>query len=283
MDSTQFLQISVEDGAAMAHVTTRAFADERRAAIMEMLEHNASVQVAEIAQTFGVSSVTARADLDALAEAGKLRRTHGGAVSLHKRLTVSTQDRRINVNVAAKQAIAQSAIELVSDGDTLLVDSGTTALEFVRLLDQRDGITVITADITIADYIDESMPSVDVVMLGGALRKGHRYLYGPLTMQALQMVHADLAVMCPGAFVPGCGFTTDFPQMAETKTAMIAAAHQSVALMDASKVNGRGMYRFAELADVDSIVMDRDPDHAVATSIAEATDSSRPALVIAGA
>ena len=265
----------------MTQATNRAFADERRAAIMEMLEHNASVQVAEIAQTFGVSSVTARADLDALAEAGKLRRTHGGAVSLHKRLTVSTQDRRINVNVAAKQAIAQSAIELVNDGDTLLVDSGTTALEFVRLLDQRDGITVITADITIADYIDESMPSVDVVMLGGALRKGH--LYGPLTMQALQMVHADLAVMCPGAFVPGCGFTTDFPQMAETKTAMIAGAHQSVALMDASKVNGRGMYRFAELTDVDTIVMDRAPDHAVATSIAEATDSARPALIIAGA
>ena len=246
---------------------------------MEMLEHNASVQVAEIAQTFGVSSVTARADLDALAEAGKLRRTHGGAVSLHKRLTVSTQDRRINVNVAAKQAIAQSAIELVNDGDTLLVDSGTTALEFVRLLDQRDGITVITADITIADYIDESMPSVDVVMLGGALR----YLYGPLTMQALQMVHADLAVMCPGAFVPGCGFTTDFPQMAETKAAMVGAARQSVALMDASKVNGRGMYRFAELTDVDTIVMDRDPDHTVATSIADIVDDARPNLVIAGA
>ena len=272
-----------DNGADMVHATTRAFADERRAAIMEMLEHNASVQVAEIAQTFGVSSVTARADLDALAEAGKLRRTHGGAVSLHKRLTVSTQDRRINVNVAAKQAIAQSAIELVSDGDTLLVDSGTTALEFVRLLDQRDGITVITADITIADYIDESMPSVDVVMLGGALRKGHRYLYGPLTMQALQMVHADLAIMCPGAFVPGCGFTTDFPQMAETKTAMIAAARQSVALMDASKVNGRGMYRFAELADVNTIVMDRDPEGAVATSIADTTDTDVPTLIIATA
>ena len=272
-----------ENGATMAQAATRAFADERRAAIMEMLEHNASVQVAEIAQTFGVSSVTARADLDALAESGKLRRTHGGAVSLHKRLTVSTQDRRINVNVAAKQAIAQSAIELVSDGDTLLVDSGTTALEFVRLLDQRDGITVITTDITIADYIDESMPSVDVVMLGGALRKGHRYLYGPLTMQALQMVHADLAIICPGAFVPGCGFTTDFPQMAETKTAMIAAARRGVALMDASKVNGRGMYRFAELADVDTIVMDRDPEGAVATSIAEATDTDAPTLILATA
>ena len=127
------------------------------------------------------------------------------------------------------------------------------------------------------------MPSVDVVMLGGALRKGHRYLYGPLTMQALQMVHADLAVMCPGAFVPGCGFTTDFPQMAETKAAMVGAARQSVALMDASKVNGRGMYRFAELTDVDTIVMDRDPDGAVVTSIAETVDDARPNLVIAGA
>lgn len=267
----------------MVHATTRAFADERRAAIMEMLEHNASVQVAEIAQTFGVSSVTARADLDALAEAGKLRRTHGGAVSLHKRLTVSTQDRRININVAAKQAIAQGAMQLVRDGDTLLVDSGTTALEFVRLLDQRDGITVITADITIADYIDESMPSVDVVMLGGALRKGHRYLYGPLTMQALQTVHADLAVMCPGAFVPGCGFTTDFPQMAETKAAMIAATRKSMALMDASKVDGRGMYRFAELADIDTIVMDGDPDGAVESSLAELADQAKPNLIIATA
>ena len=153
----------------------------------------------------------------------------------------------------------------------------------MRTLDLRSGITVITADITIADFIDESLPSVDVVMLGGALRKGHRYLYGPLTMQALQMVHADLAVMCPGAFVPGCGFTTDFPQMAETKAAMVGAVRQSVALMDASKVNGRGMYRFAELTDVDAIVMDRDPDHAVATSIAEIVDDARPNLVIAGA
>ena len=153
----------------------------------------------------------------------------------------------------------------------------------VDLARVHEGITVITADITIADYIDESMPSVDVVMLGGALRKGHRYLYGPLTMQALQMVHADLAVMCPGAFVPGCGFTTDFPQMAETKTAMISAARQGVALMDASKVNGRGMYRFAELTDVNAIVMDRDPDHDVATSIAEIVDNVRPNLLIAGA
>ncbi len=194
-----------------------------------MLDHSASVQVTELARTFGVSVVTVRADLDALEADGKLRRTHGGAVSLHKALTVSVQDRRINVNAEAKQAIARRAIELVRDGDTVLVDSGTTALEFVRMLDMRSGITVITADITIADFIDESMPTVDVILLGGALRKGHRYLHGMLALRSLEVLHANLAVLCPGAFVPNRGFMTDYPQMAQLKQAFIGAA-SSVAL-----------------------------------------------------
>jgi len=95
------------------------------------------------------------------------------------------------------------------------------------------------------------------------------------------MVHADLAVMCPGAFVPSCGFTTDFPQMAETKTAMIGAARKSVVLMDASKVDERGMYRFAQLTDVDAIVMDNDPNGIVESSLLEISDRASPNLIIA--
>lgn len=251
----------------MSPSNSRTFAEERRTAIMDMLERSASVQVADIAQAFGVSSVTARGDLDALAAAGKLRRTHGGAVSLHKTLTVSVQDQRVNVNVDAKQAIARTALELVRDGDTVFVDSGTTALEFVRMLDMRSDITVITADITIADFIDESLPSVNVIMLGGELRKGHRYLYGPLTMGALAALHADLAVICPGAFVPGRGFMTDFPQMAEIKQAAIECATQSVVLMDSSKLHARGVYSFAQLGDVQAVVIDKDPNGIIAHAL----------------
>ena len=72
--------------------------EERRIAILQMLERDASVQVTQIADAFGVSRVTARTDLDALARDGKLRRTHGGATSLSRTLTVSVQDRRINLN-----------------------------------------------------------------------------------------------------------------------------------------------------------------------------------------
>ena len=115
----------------MSAPSSHSFAEERRAAIMDMLDRTASVQVADLAQTFGVSAVTIRADLDALEKNGKLRRTHGGAVSLSKRLTVSIQDRRVNVNVEAKQAIAGAALELVDNGDALLVDSGTT-IEYRR-------------------------------------------------------------------------------------------------------------------------------------------------------
>lgn len=260
----------------------RAFAEERRAAIMAMLDRAASVQVADLAKTFGVSMVTVRADLDALERDGKLRRTHGGAVSLHKHLTVSIQDKRVNVNVAAKQAIARTAIELVDDGDSILVDSGTTALEFVRTLNLRQGISVITADVTIADYIDESMPSVDVILLGGALRKGHRYLYGPLTIAAINVLHPDKAFICPISLVPGRGLMTNYEQMSEVKSAMLHVARTSIALVDATKVDASGLIRFAGIEDVDTIVMDRDPEGSVACAIEELPPNlPQPRLIVA--
>lgn len=262
--------------------SARAFADERRAAIMSMLERSASVQVAELAETFGVSSVTVRADLDALERAGKLRRTHGGAVSLHKRLTVSVQDQRVNVNVEAKQAAARAALQLIEDGDTILVDSGTTALEFVRMLGPFQGITVITADITIADCVDESLPGTDAVLLGGMLRKGHRYLHGPLTLRSLEVLHASKALVCPGSFVPGLGLMTSYAQMAEVKSALLRAAREKIALLDASKVNAPGLIRFAGIEEVDTVVMDSDPEGIVAGAIASLPEGhARPTLLLA--
>lgn len=259
----------------------RSFAEERRGAILDMLEREPAVQVADLARIFGVSAVTARADLDALADAGKLRRVHGGAISLQRTLTVSVQDRRVNVNAEAKRAIAAASMELVHDGDTILVDSGTTALAFVRALDVLRDVTVITADMTIADYIDESLPGVGAVVLGGSLRKGHRYLFGPLTTQSLASLHADTAFLCPGGFVPTRGLMTDFPQMAEVKRAMMGAADRTVALMDASKVRAQSMLRFAGIDEMSDIVMDRDPAGVIAAMISELPEGGRPALHVA--
>ena len=240
------------------------FAEERRAAILSMLERNSSVQVAEVADALGVSRVTARADLDALARDGKLRRTHGGAVSLSRTLTVSIQDLRVNVNVEAKRAIARVAATLVQPGQSVLVDTGTTGLELVRALGERGEVTIVTADLTIADYVDRSMPSAEVVLLGGALRKGHRYTSGAVAVSALSMLRPDVAFVCPTAFAPGRGFMTGYEGMAELKRAFLACAGMTCVLMDASKVGAHGLFFFGDVGDADVIVMEKDPEGAVA-------------------
>lgn len=258
-------------------MSARAFADERRAAILSLLDRTSSVQVAELSRTLGVSTVTVRADLDALERDGKLRRTHGGAVSLSKTITVSIQDRRVNVNVEAKRSIAREAARLVSDGESIIVDSGTTALEFVRCLAPRSGVTVVTADFTIADFIDRSLPAVDVVLLGGSLRKGHRYLYGPLALRSLEMLHAERAFLCPTSFVPGRGFMTNYAQMAEVKAAFLGCADERVVLMDSSKVRAPGLVRFAGVEDVDLVVCEADPTGEIAAEL----EDMRAKLVMA--
>lgn len=252
--------------------------DERRAAILSMLERESSVQVTQLAQTFGVSRVTLRSDLDALERMGKLRRTHGGAVSLSRQLTVSVQERRVNVNVASKRAIALVASSLVNDGDTLLLDSGTTVLELVRAISTRDSLTIVTADLTIAEYVDRSMPGSDVVLLGGLLRKAHRYTTGPVALAALAGMHADKAFICPGSLVPRRGLMTDYQSMAQLKSAMLDAAARRYCLIDSSKLHTSGLMRFAGVGDFDVLVMEDDPEGVVAREL----EGTSTRLMLAG-
>ncbi len=243
--------------------------EERRTAILGMLDRDASVQVTQLAQAFGISCVTARADLDALARDGKLRRTHGGATSLSRTLTVSVQDRRMNVNVEAKRAIAKKVVPLISDGDAILLDSGTTSLEIVRALSGFSDLSIVTDDLTIADFVDRSMPAIDVVMLGGHLRKGHRYTNGPLALHSLEMLRPDKAFVSPTAYAPGRGFMTNNQAMAELKRAFLSCAAKTYVVMDASKVGASGLMWFGNLADADAVIMDKDPDGRLAAEVEE--------------
>lgn len=241
---------------------------ERRSRILALLERTTSVQVADIAQLFGVSKVTARGDLDALERDGKLRRTHGGAVALSRTLTVSIQDRRMNVNVESKRAIAKQASSYLQDGCSVLVDTGTTALELVKELEAFVNVTVITADITIADYVDRSLPMTDVILLGGSLRKGHRYTTGPLAQEALRLIHPDICFISPTSYVPGRGFMTGHQGMAELKRAFLHCAEKTIVLLDSSKVNAPGLLRFGGPEDADVLIVDSDPEGVVADSLA---------------
>ncbi len=238
--------------------------------IVDEVNSRASIHVADICERFGISEVTARSDLDKLERAGKLRRTHGGAVSITRTITISYPDQRMNLNVEAKRKVAECAAEFVENGDSLFVDSGTTTLEFVHFLYSKRNITIVTNDLSIATFSDSNLPHADVVLLGGALRKNHRYITGSIANDILNRLYVDKAFMGTDSFDASQRFSTEFTGNAEIKQGMLARSKQHVLLMDASKVGRSSFISFANLSDFDVIIIDQDPDDVLAHAIAEA-------------
>lgn len=257
----------------------RVSIDERRAMIAEEVNRRSSIQVSDICERFVVSEVTARNDLDKLERAGKLRRTHGGAVSITRTVTVSYPDQRMNLNVEAKRAVARVAADLVTNGDSLLVDTGTTTLEFVRSLYEKRSITIVTSDLSIATFADSNLPHAEVLLLGGVLRKNHRYITGSITADILSRIHVDKAFLACDSFHPDCGFTTEFTGNAEVKRLMLKQSHEHFMLMDASKVRRPSFIEFARPDDLMAIITEADPQGAIAGAIEKS--GARCALLLA--
>lgn len=256
-----------------AKTSRGASADERRAMIVDEVNRRTSIRVADICEHFGVSAVTARSDLAQLERAGKLRRTHGGAVSIMRTATVSYPTQRVDVNVDAKRIIAQRAAQLVTPGDALFVDSGTTTLEFVRMQCNKPDITIVTNDLPIALFADTHLPRADVLLLGGNIRKNHRYVTGAIACGILDTLALDKAFLATESFDPEQGFTTECPDNAELKYGMLNHAKRRIMLMDATKLRQPSFMRFATLEDIDAVVMDYDPDGIMARSIERAKAS----------
>lgn len=252
--------------------------DERRAMIVDEVNRRTSLQVSDICSRFGVSEVTARNDLDKLEKSGKLRRTHGGAVSITRTITVSFPDQRLNLNVEAKRAVTKRAAEFVKDGDTLFIDTGTTAFEFAHFLFDKRDITIVTSDLSIASFADSSMPHAHVFVLGGSLRKNHRYITGPVTTEIMAKLRVDKAFLASDSFTPGFGFSTQFTGVAEVKEMMLRQSREHYMMMDASKVRDPCFIRFADVDDFDAIIMDFDPNGEVARTLAE--QDSRARLIL---
>lgn len=244
----------------------RMLALERRQRILDMLAAAGSVRVGEICRACAVSAVTARGDLDYLEAEGLLRRTHGGAVAISDYVSVrqGEPERR---TLRAKQAIGRRAAELVRDGETILVGSGSTTLEFVRALKGRSALTLIGNDLDVLACAARYLPDSRVVATGGEFDRAHRHFYGPLLAASLADVFLDKVFLSADSFEPEMGFLAEFEMTAFAKVEFLRHARRSVVLMDESKV-GRGVsaVRFARPGEIDVVVMDVDPGGVVAAS-----------------
>ena len=238
----------------------RMLAVERRQRIIDMLENHSSVLIADICRECGVSAVTARADLDYLEGEGRLKRTHGGAVPVSE-YVIPRVSERVRKNARAKQAIARRAAERVSDGEMILVGSGSTTLEFVKALRGKHDLTIVTNSCHIIEHAEQYLPDVTIMSTGGILARKYRHYYGPLVAASLADIYLDQVFLGADGFEPSFGFLAEYEQTAYAKVEFLKHARTKIVLMDSSKVGaGRSFLRFAKPDDVDLVIMEKDPE-----------------------
>jgi DeoR/GlpR family transcriptional regulator of sugar metabolism len=228
-------------------------AEPRRLAILEMLRSGGSVTVAEIEARFGVSSMTARRDLAELERQGAARRTHGGAVLPAISSHEDSFGQRVEVASEAKAALAEAAVQRVSAGEAIFLDSSSTTFFLARrILEAGVAVTLLTNSLPICDLVAaQAGPNVELIAIGGALRTLTSSFVGPQALRMVEAHYADrLFLSCKG--VTSDGVLTDAdPLEAEIKRAMIEHAAVSTALLDDSKLSTRGLNAIAPISVLD--------------------------------
>jgi DeoR family fructose operon transcriptional repressor len=233
------------------------FVEERKQRILERIESRRKATVAELCEQFHVSSATIRSDLRDLEAAGMLIRTHGGAMVKTKTGLELDMVQRGTQHLAEKRRIAERALELVEDGDTVILDTGTTTLELARLLGRRRDLTVVTNDLAIALAL-EPAESVRVLFMGGLVRRNYHctMVHGSTGRDILAGLSVDKAFMACNSFSVEKGASTPDIAQAETKKLMMSIAARVIMLFDASKMGRTSFALFAPLETLDTIVTD---------------------------
>jgi len=231
-------------------------ADARRTAIVERLRSTGSVTVAELEEQFGVSSMTARRDLDGLERRGLARRTHGGAVLPAFTAHEDSFASRLEVAADAKQALARAAAGEVQEGESLFLDSSTSAYHVASaLLERGVSATVITNSLPVMELVG-SHPSaaIELVGVGGMLRRLTRSFVGPFAVHTVLGHIADRLYFSVKGVTPDGALTDPDSLEAEVKRAMVAHSEQPVLLLDETKLATHGRSVIGRLADVSTVL-----------------------------
>ncbi len=246
-------------------MTTR----ERRTEIQALVAQRGKVRISELAEHFEVSEMTIRRDLETLESAGLTRRVIGGAISTVSRSYEPPFASRVVEAQEAKRAIAEAASAYVEFGETAILDVGSTALELARVLRNRAGLTVITANVRAAVELS-SEPSMRVILCGGEVRPGELSLIGAGPERTFAELNCDVLFLGVGGVHPEKGFTEYSLDDARIKRAAIAASTRCVALADASKLERICLATVAPLTTADVLISDAPPDHPTLEAAREA-------------
>jgi len=233
----------------------------RKAAILEVIESNGSALVETLALEFGTSVETIRRDLNALADSGSVRKVHGGAV----RASASQESAfgvRAKQNTLAKQLVAEKLAGVVSPGQSMFMDTGTTTLACAAALAGMRGLFVVTNSVRIADALLAGGGDAKVTLLGGAYHQDNAQTLGPTAIAEIAQLNVEHAILTVGTLDERGAF--DFSEdEALVARAMINAANKVTVVADSSKLHRRSTFRVCELNQIDRLILDKTPDKAL--------------------
>lgn len=238
----------------------KMFAPERRKMILEKLHESQRVTIKELSKEIKVSEATLRTDLTILEEDGLLKRTHGGAILNHTNDTDISFSTREQKNRDEKISIAKKAVTLISEGQCIMLDASSTALELARLLkDTSIRLTVVTSGINTALELNNH-PDITVILIGGIVKRGSNSIEGNLGASILTQIHIDIMFTSANGFSIESGLTDFSVYEVELKKSMIQAATKTIALLDSSKLNKNSIASFANVREINLIISDNIPE-----------------------
>ncbi len=251
-------------------MAARLLVEERRRRILDLLATQERVTVSELADRFRVSAVTIRGDLDVMADAGHLVRAHGGGLArlgAQHDIPLTVKE---TLHRDEKQRIGRAAAALVREGETIILDSGTTTAEIARhLKGRRPGrFTVITNGLNIAAELGDE-PHVHVIVVGGMLRHTSHSLVGPHAEHTLSGLRADRLFLGVDGFDPDVGMTTPDVLEAQLNALMIKVSRETTVVADASKFGRRSLSVIGTVESVHRVITDRSADAAMLRTLRE--------------
>jgi DeoR/GlpR family transcriptional regulator of sugar metabolism len=234
-------------------ITRELYLEERRQAILEEVNQKGRASVADLSRAFGVSEVTIRADLQALADRNLILRTHGGAVPGQSEFGELALALRRGRQVREKSRIGRAGAALVADGDAIFLDSSSTSLAIAHHLKLRRHVTVITNSLAVVQELMDA-PDVTVVMTGGTLDRATASLVGAHGLDAVRPLHIRRGFFGAHGITPAEGLTDVSSEVAEVKRPLVAMCREVVAVLDATKWGRVGVASFAALEDVNCVI-----------------------------
>lgn len=230
--------------------------EERRRAILEMIEEDGRVVVRDLARHFHTSLITIRKDLEFLHHQGQLQRTHGGALPVKSgALLDNTLQQKERLHRLEKTRIAAAALKMIGKNQVIILDSGTTTTAIARSCRHLKNLTIITNAVNIGAELADS--PVEVILTGGVLRKNSFSLVGPIAEESLRKLSADIFFLAVDGFDVHYGLTTPNLLEARVNRAMAESSRRTVVVCDSSKFGRRSLSLIVPTSAVHETITDK--------------------------